>query len=80
MSKAETGGAAFPTIDCDEASLSNGGSYTRDKGMTLRDYFAAIAMHALWSSNDQIEIETPRRVIAEHAYAMADDMLEARKH
>ena len=50
-----------------------------DKGMSLRDYFAAKAMQAFLSSwiikNDYPETDS---IVAEHAYEMADAMLKAR--
>lgn len=67
MSK-NTGGPAFPfshvfkeqAVFCD--------------GMTIRDYFAAKAMHGLIESNG-----TASGWIAAAAYAIADAMLEARE-
>jgi hypothetical protein len=50
-----------------------------DKGMSLRDYFAAKAMQAFLSSwiirNDYPETDS---IVAEHAYEVADAMLKAR--
>lgn len=46
-------------------------------GMTLRDYFAAKAMHGI-INNDPKGGETPSGVIARYAYELADAMLEAR--
>jgi len=43
-------------------------------GMTLRDYFAAKAMQGLIQRGDLRGI-----AISEEAYAIADEMLEARK-
>jgi len=68
-----TGGPAFPT--------SNGGS--PDDGMTLRDYFAAKAMQAVFTGaimdgltmNQDIECDK----LAMVAYTMADAMLKARE-
>lgn len=46
--------------------------YNGRDGMTLRDYFAAVAMaHYLLKTSDQATASV-------HAYAMADAMLEAR--
>ena len=72
MSK-ETGGSAFP-------NEGGPGNLWNDKGMTLRDYFAAKAMQATinaWIKNNiypSTDIE-----VAKNAYAVADAMLEARK-
>jgi len=53
--------------------------YNNVYGMTLRDYFAAKAMQAFLSSwiirNDYPETDL---IVAEHAYAMADEMMKAR--
>ena len=64
----ETGGPAFPVpAGCGE-----------EWGMTLRDYFAAKAMHGLMS----IEASETKRisVLAKIAYNFADAMLEARNY
>ena len=68
---------AFPEIGCDEASLSNGGCYTTERGMTLRDYFAAKAMQAIisfapYASDGGVSD-------AERAYQFADAMLKERE-
>jgi len=77
MSK-ETGGAAFP-------NEGGSGHLWNDKGMTLRDYFAAKAMqgclaysHVSPQWGNFHENCTPNKVAA-YAYLMADAMLEARK-
>ena len=46
-------------------------------GMTLRDMFAAIAMHALCVSPDHRDVDSD--VISECAYEQADAMLDSRK-
>jgi hypothetical protein len=45
------------------------------RGMTIRDYFAAEAMIALLAMARAASM----REIAEKSYAMADEMMEARK-
>ena len=49
-------------------------------GMDLRDWFAGLAMQAFVSSwvikNEYPEIDL---IVAEHAYQLADNMMEARK-
>jgi hypothetical protein len=60
----DTGGPAFPATNHHGHKL---------EGMTLRDYFAAKAMQGLMDE----EMTMPE--IADTAYAMADDMLKARK-
>ena len=64
----DTGGSAFPLV----VDMNN--EVTWDKGMTLRDYFAAKAMQGLCAGNS-----TNAQQIAEAAYIVADAMLEARK-
>ena len=66
---------------------------TNEKGMDLRDYFAAKAMHAILSSGkwgpetaDKLHYDDDHEsnlhtatCLAEGAYEMADAMMEARK-
>lgn len=67
MSKKETGGPAFPY----------GTAYA---GMTLRDYFAAKAMHGWLSTygSDHGIDGVYEEGVAEFAYEMADAMMKAR--
>jgi hypothetical protein len=60
----DTGGPAFPVP---------ANAFNDQEGMTLRDYFAAKAMEGL------MDAAMPMPEIADAAYAMADDMLKARK-
>lgn len=64
----QTGGPAFPQKHDDTPGIQY-------FGMTLRDYFAAMAMQGLLASETQ---DTPHS-FASSAYRMADAMLEARK-
>ena len=71
-----TGGPAFPTTNY---------SAVYSEGMTLRDYFAAKAMQAVYAKNWDMfmdeTFETPEEVVsgtANDAYALADAMLKAR--
>jgi hypothetical protein len=76
--KIETGGTAFPCLD------SHGMGY---EGMTLRDYFAAKVLPAIYQDamteagqgSGLLRLEDWRVGLAQDAYAMADAMLEARK-
>lgn len=63
---------AFPSGTIAEGS---GCSYTdwHDKGMSLRDYFAAHAMMGELASNEYIWKDIPK-----NAYELADAMLKAR--
>lgn len=63
MSK-ETGGPAFP----------NNFVYPKNQGMTLRDYFAAMAMQGI-----QSRVNWSVESIADLAYKQADEMLKARE-
>ena len=72
------GGPAMPFQEQDGA-----GGYIQHNGMTLRDYFAAAALHAIplraW---DEITKKTGKDAVqlwAASAYATADAMLAARK-
>ena len=65
--KINTGGPAFPFAVTDEALISD--------GMTLRDYFAAKAMHARLTTYQG----TWYGGVAEEAYKAADAMLEERE-
>jgi hypothetical protein len=48
-----------------------------EKGMTLRDYFAAKAMQG-WLANPKTEYETSYEKLAKVFYEMADAMMKAR--
>jgi hypothetical protein len=63
-----TGGPAFPVIAENYSDI-------REKGMTLRDYFAAKAMQGICASNPFLTDE----IIAREAYNLADAMLCARE-
>lgn len=65
MSKIENGGTAFPCLTSDGLG---------DIGMTLRDYFAGQAIVGIISKGYLI---TPN-MVAEHAYQIAEAMIEAR--
>lgn len=65
----------------------HGGYSSANDGMTLRDYFAAKAMHALYTSTFEYVFtgasRTPEYVklmdeLAQDAYQVADSMLKAR--
>lgn len=64
----ETGGPAFP--DPQE-------NWRGEKGMTLRDHFAGLAMQAIVSNS--AEVNPAFDAVAEDAYMQADAMLKARK-
>jgi hypothetical protein len=49
--------------------------FDHERGMTLRDYFAAKAMQGLLSS----DVNAPLEVFAKQSYKVADAMLKARE-
>lgn len=72
-----TGGPAFP-------SKFHNGWGEPEKGMTLRDYFAAKAMQGLLASHwcevaREMTPSTGERTLADDAYAIANAMLKARE-
>ena len=66
-----TGGPAFPHID------SGCGRF--EEGMTLRDYFAAKAMHDICSGRSHTDLKGHAIASAKVAYELADAMLKARE-
>jgi len=88
MSNTNTGGPAFPTVDYTKPVGSGNHIMTINGGMTLRDYFAAKAMQAIyaaqveWQSTDcpaDAESLQVMEDVAGDAYALADAMLKARE-
>jgi hypothetical protein len=67
MSDTSTGGPAFPV------TIENGLSAGGDRGMTLRDYFAAKALRTFSDDTEELMMEN-----AIKAYKQADAMLKAR--
>ena len=57
-------------------SVDDGEKIVGNKGMTLRDYFAAKAMQSMNSREDYNDV--PAEFIAQDAYALADAMMEVR--
>ena len=66
----ETGGQAFPNEGFN-------GWGEPEKGMTLRDYFAAKAMQGMMADGQVLRL-APDEQLASVAYEMADAMLKAR--
>lgn len=64
---------AFPMMTHDDPLY--GGRIVGQRGMTLRDYFAA---HALQGAMQKHSTDRGSRSIAEYAYWIADAMIEAR--
>ena len=74
MSK-DTGGPAFPV---NTANIPNAGACFAAEGVTVRDYFAAMAMQAYLGSYENGHLTCPVDVIAADAYDAADAMLAER--
>ena len=83
MTKIKDGGSAFPSGVEEVKHPENGGAITSikmqpaNKGMTLRDYFAAKAMQGLLISSSEYGIE--EQDCAKYAYQYADAMLAERE-
>lgn len=79
MSNTNTGGPAFPFP---AYTYPNGEINSGEGGMTLRDYFAAKAMHSMLSDDaysDRTETAAEwLEIVAKSSYEMADAMLSAR--
>lgn len=72
MSTTNDGGPAFPLEDWDDSIKSK----RRETGMSLRDWFAGMALQGMLA-NAEIKIE--RGTYASVAYRHADQMLVARE-
>ena len=70
------GGPAFPGIRIKQGDNYNAPAKIYYGGMTLRDYFAAKAMHASMTADPANEADSDSH--ARWAYEMADAMLKAR--
>lgn len=71
----DNGGPAFPGVDY--VSQHN---KKNPEGMSLRDYFAAKAMHAFLTTANDFPDEHWPMYLSLDAYRLADAMLEARTH
>lgn len=75
----DTGGPAFPaSIAADAGEWRTGCEFGLD-GMSLRDYFAAMAMQAYFADRIVSNWATHAPVAATAAYILADAMLAERK-
>ena len=75
MSDTNTGGPAFPVT----AELCQDLTIEEQRGMTLRDYFAAKAINAILNANMVNRLDMKWETIAKEAYWCADAMLKARE-
>ena len=71
MSNANMGGPAFPLPQGVETVANT-------DGMTLRDYFAAVALQGLIAQSGGTALGSTVEIAAEYAYAAADAMLKER--
>ncbi len=85
MTKKPDGGAAFPGVPI--PTYENAISISTQSGMSLRDWFAGMALQGLCANSDfQTGAQTiaekdgtkARLIIAQSALELADSMLEAR--
>jgi len=76
VSKIDEGGAAFPLPK--QVFGENIHLEYADKGITMRDYFAAAALQGLAVNAHNFDNMSDKS-IAENAYLIADAMIEARK-
>ena len=62
-------------------SVDDGQKIVGNKGMTMRDYFAAKAMQGMLSANGDANgfLEYEEKTVAKNAYKLADAMLKARE-
>ena len=77
MTAKNDGGPAFPVYD----HHADGQQFLAETGMTLRDYFAAKAMHQfLYGAVLPVGFDASEQlaILAARAYEMADAMLAAR--
>jgi hypothetical protein len=70
-----TGGPAFPV----PSELCQDLTVYEQRGLTMRDYFAAKAMQGFASTLIDTALPIRFEVLAQDAYAMADAMLKARE-
>ena len=71
-----------PAFPCQEILPDGLANLTPQRGMTLRDYFAAKSMQSILSSDKYVGLIGVNRYeqrTAEDAYKMADAMLKARE-
>ena len=72
-----TGGPAFPALPISREL--NGELVYQAEGLTIRDYFAAKAMQAIFSNPDITDTNKVKDWVAISSYSMADAMLKERE-
>lgn len=76
----KNGGPAFPRLPYTDRQGSSTYSEVGATGMSLRDYFAAMAIVAAAHADTAfIRDDDEPKNIAKRAYALADEMLKARE-
>ena len=72
---------AFPCVYYSEPIGSIGPQLTIKGGMTLRDYFAAVALPVAWKAYESFAVigDNPNQEISKSAYQIADAMLKAKE-
>lgn len=78
MTNKYTGGFAFPQHTMEPNPNGGEPRIVWQEGMTLRDYFAAKAMHAYMTDTQIAWTDSTFEKAADAAYRLADAMLEAR--
>ena len=71
------GGSAFPCVYYSEPIGSIGPQLTIKGGLSIRDYFAAAALHV--QANQFIDPHKHRELLAQDCYDIADAMLKVRE-
>jgi hypothetical protein len=77
MSEINNGGPAFPEVLDEYDHNSERFRIKSDGGMSMRDYFAAKVLPAIY--NDSTGGEGWRDAVANEAYQLADAMIKARE-
>ena len=71
MSAINDGGSAFP--------LATGSCNNHEQGMSLRDWFAGMALQGMMGNGSIVDTFSAHAIIAKESYFLADEMLAARK-
>lgn len=78
MSARDNGGPAFPQLDAYVDANGQKPVYVSEGGMSLRDWFAGMAMQGIISSPGDLDRYYEEDVVATNAYKMADAMIAER--
>ena len=76
------GGPAFPvpmfTRQADGQPMTAGEFFEGGNGMTLRDWFAGMALQGMFSNSSIIDTFSAHKTMSDEAYKVADAMIKAR--